>query len=553
MDGVPQSVFSARVSCGWAPRCDGELCCWDGRAARSRGGPAWQTWDVARPCNGCSKRDRAPACSRSAAGQVLITARKQAKRVCPVPGGLERCLCCNTDILPGGPPVLAGLCELRIARARPHRSSERNNMPFSTGSGKQIVASAAARAKAQQLCGDIFAAPAKGDALDAIAAVVEEDNVPSTTAAATAAAAAAAQMMPPPPAPSPAARAAESMPSFKTGSGRSIGASEAAKAKAFADLFGGPDDDLPGIDPAMVAAARGGGGGGGGDCGGGAASFARPAAPAPRAAPKTFQTAAAAGANSNSLATTHRRQPLAAASALPSRGPPVPPGGVGGVGMVASAVAAASSHPATGTSGTAAIPRAASSSSSAAAAGAPMRPAPLPSVSKGGFKRPRRSDEMPPPPPPTGGPVTVVGSSSAAAQPPPPPPPAPPPPLARRSIGGGLGGGAAGRRGKFVAPRARASLDSVVTTPGGAGVHVARAAGAIVPATPSTASATAARLLPGGGGGAPRCACQVCAPHHLRTACPACCSSCGGTLEAPGDLALHALGCPNAHDVTAVR
>jgi hypothetical protein len=54
------------------------------------------------------------------------------------------------------------------------------------------------------------------------------------------------------------------MPSFKTGSGRSIGASEAAKAKAFADLFGGPDDDLPGIDPAMVAAARGGGGGGGG-------------------------------------------------------------------------------------------------------------------------------------------------------------------------------------------------------------------------------------------------------------------------------------------------
>ena len=79
----------------------------------------------ARPCNGCSKQDRAPACSRSAAGQVLITARKQAKRVCPVPGGLERCLCCNTDILPGGPPVLAGLCELRIARARPHRSSER--------------------------------------------------------------------------------------------------------------------------------------------------------------------------------------------------------------------------------------------------------------------------------------------------------------------------------------------------------------------------------------------------------------------------------------------
>jgi hypothetical protein len=132
----------------------------------------------------------------------------------------------------------------------------------------------------------------------------------------------------------------------------------------------------------------------------------------------------------------------------------------------------------------------------------PRPAAAAPAPSKPGFKPPRKS-------------LGVAGTPAAAGM----------GATSRRSSCGSLMTGQGPKR--FVAPRTRTPV------PSNAAASAADDAAAVL--LPRSAQASATRW---------RCTCLAVTPFHSRS-CPCCCAACGGSLEAPGDFALHALGCRN--------
>ena len=295
------------------------------------------------------------------------------------------------------------------------------------------------------------------------------------------------------------------MVGFATAGGRSISASAAAKAKMYESLFGGPDEDLPGLGgdgagddglgPAVQAISAAGGGGGFGRP---PAPPAPPPAPPPRPAPKTFQSAQDASAGKGLVP----RSSLARSS-------------LGGISRFQA-------------------PGAASSSSAA-----PPPPPPPPSAASksGGFKKPRRSDQMTP--------LDQVAAAAAAP--------------AKTTPRTSLGGNPANNKRKFVAPRAKPPPPPPdPADPAASGVAGLSVTPAPPPANRRASLDTARRASLDASRRESlesskvikRCSCSVFAPIHLRTGCLSCCDTCGGTFAEPDEWVLHKTGCPNAqHEI----